>query len=485
LNSLPIPQDARAPVAQPVRPYEYAAVLLIFCGALALRAWNAHVQALWNDEAFSWAITRGSLGEAMEQIRADFHPPGYYFLLCLWQKAVGDSVFALRLLSILAGSASVLISGYAAAILLGRRVGWLTGCLLAVQPTHILWSQIARGYAVGYLFASIALAGCAKLYFSRNAREQYLGLALLVVGATGACYIHNTGLLLLGTLDVALACCYWRLGKLSRLGPLLLANFLVALAYLPWLPSFLDQSARMAAQKTDHFEASPYATANWGTYLGGFTESLFAEHLWGLRPLMLVLAIGLMILGAWVGRRRVEWSILYVCLLLPPLCFAAGYLSGKPVFAYMFLISRWYHLPMVMACAYGLSVLMDMRPSAGKAAAGGLAILALWSAYNATHAPRIAWDQITRQAASQGYGVALYAANLQAYWAPLYYAGPGATVGLLAQTDAERLPRSLVAFANTGDDADLRAWETKGGREFSRVSTSCSRGACAIVFERR
>src|SRR4051812_35613993 len=57
-------------------------------------------QCLWFDEAFSWRLTRFSWLEMIDRAKQDVHPPLYYILLKAWIAVFGDSVFAMRLLSV-------------------------------------------------------------------------------------------------------------------------------------------------------------------------------------------------------------------------------------------------------------------------------------------------------------------------------------------------------------------------------------------------
>src|SRR5678816_2283970 len=82
--------------------------------ALLVRLLGIVSRPIWYDEAFAIlfsekgfsAMLYGTLAPTGAG-SADIHPLGYYTLLWLWMKAFGNSLLATRLLSIIAGLASV------------------------------------------------------------------------------------------------------------------------------------------------------------------------------------------------------------------------------------------------------------------------------------------------------------------------------------------------------------------------------------------
>src|SRR5262249_32220405 len=82
-----------------------SAILLL---AASLRLYGLSIQSLWNDELYSFSVSRrATLAETMALVRADVHPPGYQLLLWLIEHGLGDSELLLRLPSALAGIAAV------------------------------------------------------------------------------------------------------------------------------------------------------------------------------------------------------------------------------------------------------------------------------------------------------------------------------------------------------------------------------------------
>ncbi len=79
--------------------------ILLLAGALRLV--HAGTASLWFDEAFAVFTARLSLEELLATVASDVHPPLYFVSLHFWQKAIGESEFAVRWFSGLCSLLSV------------------------------------------------------------------------------------------------------------------------------------------------------------------------------------------------------------------------------------------------------------------------------------------------------------------------------------------------------------------------------------------
>src|SRR5262245_10837818 len=95
---------------------------LLFIVALVIRLYHLGAQSLWLDEGGTWAEVTGKRWPALlaELWGRDAAYPLYHILLKGWVGLAGDSEWALRLPSALAGAATV-VALYLAAAELGRR----------------------------------------------------------------------------------------------------------------------------------------------------------------------------------------------------------------------------------------------------------------------------------------------------------------------------------------------------------------------------
>lgn len=109
------------------------------------------------------------------------HPMGWYLAMFAWVKLAGTTEWALRLPSVLFGTASILMI-----FMLGRRiygpwVGAIAALLLALHGFHAHWSQIARMYVPGAALGLLATLLLIEIAASRRRRpllELSYGLAL-------------------------------------------------------------------------------------------------------------------------------------------------------------------------------------------------------------------------------------------------------------------------------------------------------------------
>ena len=247
-------RDAHLPhfISSVLHPAPRSLILAILLVALALRCYRLDAQSFWNDEGNSARIAERSLDLILEGARGDIHPPGYYLLLHYWRVLLGQSEFALRSLSVVAGLMLVVFTHLLGRRLFGEVTGLTAALLGAISPFAIYYSQEARMYALlaalsaasTYLLLRI-LTGGQQLRASLQepaAKRFSLGAAVayVLVSATGLCTqyafpfvlsVHN-GIFFLWWLVVASKSPHrWR-----WLALWVVTQTAVVLLYLPWLP---------------------------------------------------------------------------------------------------------------------------------------------------------------------------------------------------------------------------------------------------------
>ncbi|HEY3142501.1 MAG TPA: glycosyltransferase family 39 protein [Acidimicrobiales bacterium] len=214
-----------------------AAVAAAVAVGVALRFYSR--SNLWLDEALSVNIARLSLGDLLDALRHDGHPPLYYLLLHYWMDLVGDGDNAVRLLSGFFGVACLPLAWIA-----GRRVAGSAGArwtvvVVALSPYAIRYSTETRMYSLVML---LVLAGYLLVNDALHDPKTWRLVSIAVI----------TGLLLLSH--------YWAFWLVAAVGLMLLwrwrqrpasraatARVVVAVAgggllFLPWLSGFLYQS---------------------------------------------------------------------------------------------------------------------------------------------------------------------------------------------------------------------------------------------------
>ncbi len=130
----------------------WPALLTLFAGLYAVTQ-----PELWRDELSSWSFASRPVPELVTIVHhSDATQLGYYLLLHFWIAAFGDSVFALRLPSVLAMAGAAACVTLIGRRLAGDRAGLLAGLVFALVPSVSRFAQEARFYALEVLVAMVA-----------------------------------------------------------------------------------------------------------------------------------------------------------------------------------------------------------------------------------------------------------------------------------------------------------------------------------------
>src|SRR5262245_22216523 len=170
-------------------------------------------------------------------------------------QAVGSDDVAVRVLSVLLGTAAIPATYFLGRELVGRRVALLAALLAAASPLYVAYSREAAMYALLALVALMATIGLARYVRDGGwgALAAYGGAMLL------ALYTHYYALFLLAAQDAYVAWLAWR-GELPRGAALrwVAAQAALALCFVPWLPALWRQ-AGLAASVGDWASPDPVA----------------------------------------------------------------------------------------------------------------------------------------------------------------------------------------------------------------------------------
>ncbi|MEN5301566.1 glycosyltransferase family 39 protein [Pseudomonas sp. TWI628] len=205
--------------------------------ATLARVYGSTASAIWCDEGSSLLMSQYSPSLIWVHSAHDVHPPLYFLLLHAWIAAFGDSVFSVRFISVLTGVGTVALGMWLAYQIATRRAAVLAGVLLALLPIAVRYSQEARMYSLMGFFllgATIAL-----VYWVKNPeRHRYLFVYVLLMAAsfythyfTGLCVLSHWAYLLLVRGDKR---------RLITRPAWWVANSLIVLLYIPWIPSLID-----------------------------------------------------------------------------------------------------------------------------------------------------------------------------------------------------------------------------------------------------
>ncbi len=232
-------------------------VLAILLLAFGLRIYRLDTQSFAFDEGWTSYAIHHSWSEMWRVLAPDNHPPLYYLLVKALAEVAGYGDFAVRMLSVLTGTALVALL-YRLGRALSTPVGGLSAALLAAcSPLLIYYAQEARMYSLLMLLVTSASYSLVRLGQTRTPRSGTEGpvadlgglgwLAAYVLSMVGALYTHYFAALILVTHNLAAG--VWLLrnpfspGKRVSMATWLLAQLAIAVPYLPWLPVAIRQVA--------------------------------------------------------------------------------------------------------------------------------------------------------------------------------------------------------------------------------------------------
>ncbi len=220
----------------------YCAMLLLLIAGSILRLYGLGKQPLWNDELDSWWRSRPATVSNIvaRVVESDMHPPLYAILLHQTTKYFGDSEFAMRLPSAIAGILSIGALFLLALYLYSLKEAVISSLFLAVTWTGVYYSQEARMYSILLLFvllSTLCLAVISRAIINKSSIPKVASLCFLFTALVSA-YLHYFGLffsLLQISLIIILSI------KKHKYAYAVLMTMCFVGAYFPWLKYALSQ----------------------------------------------------------------------------------------------------------------------------------------------------------------------------------------------------------------------------------------------------
>lgn len=275
-----------------VRWAERHYVLTISIAMLAIIAvcfWINPFASMWFDEAYTAKVAQQSIPALIHSSVIDVHPPLYYLLLKGWSALFGQSDFALRSLSMVAGA----LAGGVTLLLIRRLFGGkvMLGALpfIVFAPFLLRYDIEARMYALASLIGVVATYALVVAVHAKRVLPWLTYGVLVLVGMMTLYYLALIWL-------IHLAWVAWR--HRSTLLPLITTYIGAALVFLPWFVLCWPN-----IQRAGLWVGPPTIVDQYNV----FSLMLAYTPVWVTTPLTLSLVIGalllLVILGVGVWRR--------------------------------------------------------------------------------------------------------------------------------------------------------------------------------------
>jgi 4-amino-4-deoxy-L-arabinose transferase-like glycosyltransferase len=282
--------------------------------ALALSAWALDARSLWGDEAFSvWASKQPALTLLAG---LDAQPPLYHWLLALARELWGESVFAIRYLSVFCGVLLVAVGARLGRELGGEQVSVLTAFILATSPILIYFEQEARMYALAALLAGGAmLCTIYVLRFtayepSQNAKRKthLVGYALLSIASLFT-HFYTVGVLAVNSIVLGIAALRSR--DVRRMVEWAIAHGAIALVFGGWFFGLQSRYVSRATSARSRIVPMPEEIVrNIGHGLNGLIFGMRADPATTALAIALFIAALLGVIGYWRRGKRTAAALI-------------------------------------------------------------------------------------------------------------------------------------------------------------------------------
>ena len=281
-------------------------------------------RSLWGDEAFSvWASKQPALSLLGG---LDAQPPLYHLLLAASRALFGESVFAIRFLSLVCGVLLIAVGALLARRMAGPSASIFVALVLATSPILIYFEQEARMYAPAALFAAGAmLLTCNWLLVTaarRSISYQLLITSYLLLSLAALfTHFYTVGVLLVNSVALGLAALRSR--DLRRMAEWMVAHGIIALIFGGWFfglqSRYVSSSAAARSRIVPQFNE---IVSNAGRGIEGLLFGMRADGTTQAVALVLFVLALCGLIGYWRARKRGEalliggWVVLSLGLVL-------------------------------------------------------------------------------------------------------------------------------------------------------------------------
>ena len=312
------------------RGYHWPLPLLLFFIFLAfgLRLHNLDSFSFWTDEGLTPLRASYSLAEILgneitiqEGVGKDTHPPLYYLIIHFSRQMLGETDFAYRYPSLLAGVLLIPLLFQFGRRLQGNGLGLMAAMLTAVNPLQIWYSNEARMYTI------LALLGALASYvlwraLTTGAWRRYLPPYLLLAGLT--IYTHYTAVFLIGVQGLFWAWFLWHNGQRRLIVGTAVTLTILAIPLIPFTIPRLFTGA-----EANYFYVSPFIMLQ--DVIHAFSLGVTIDFKLLSTRLLDLGALGLLLAGIVAARTWLQRAFLLVYLYAVVLGLMVGSLI-KPMY---------------------------------------------------------------------------------------------------------------------------------------------------------
>jgi uncharacterized membrane protein len=215
--------------------------MILILGA-GLRIYGLTRQSLWYDEVNGIRIAETSFRGIISWLKSgDVSPPLHYFMLHIWIKIFGRGELSTRVFVSIFGILLIPTIYYVGSQFFSRRAGLISAFIVSIAQFHVRYSQEVRMYSM------LALLGLLSMYFlyravTADTRASWVGYTLCTVSTV---YTHNYGIFIAASGVVFFI--IYAITQDARWRKFLIAQCIIAILYLPWLPILVMRHYRSGA----------------------------------------------------------------------------------------------------------------------------------------------------------------------------------------------------------------------------------------------
>jgi hypothetical protein len=223
------------------RKVEISLLLLLIVFSFLLRINGLTRHSSWSDELYSSTIAANPHLPLSNTFKDPGNPPLFYLLLRLWHEIFGWSEASGRMLSVFLGLSGIVSLYFFVKAMCGRKYAFLAAFMLAINPSHIGYSNEIRAYILQMALVPLT----ARLFFTVLGKGSPRNYALYVLAGSALVNAHYFGVLL-----ILFNFIYYVFGNRKRLFErktvyFTAVNAAIALSLLPFFAITAFQTALM------------------------------------------------------------------------------------------------------------------------------------------------------------------------------------------------------------------------------------------------
>ena len=214
-------------------------ILSGFLITLVLRMIFIESKNMWFDEIYSWNTAQYDIEGIVKAAAGDIHPPLFYMVLKWWIAVFSDSVFSMRMMSVVFSMLSLgFIYRISKDILKDDVKVFFVIMLYALSPINIHYAQEVRMFMMNTFLCLGSVYYFMNLLKSPDKRSRILFVLFTIF----AIYTHYFAFLIIITEGLIVTYRQIRAKKDLTITKTFAPLFaIIILAYIPWFPEFLRQ----------------------------------------------------------------------------------------------------------------------------------------------------------------------------------------------------------------------------------------------------